>query len=348
MLFGDSGTLEWAWPWVLAAWPLPLLVWLLPPLAESVLALPVPFAERMATLATHEKRPLRMGRLLLAGICWTLLVGAAMRPQWVGEPVKLPVSGRSMMLAVDLSGSMREQDLELNGNPATRLAVVKSVLTPFIERREGDRLGLILFGDQPYLQTPLTFDRRMVAQMLAESEIGLAGERTALGAAVGLAVRKLRDLEGDPRVLVLLTDGRNTAGELAPEEALELAEQVGLRIYTIGVGADEAFIRTLFGTRRVNPSAELDETTLQAFAERTGGRYFRARSPEELEQIYAELDRLEPVEVDEETYRPLRELYPWPLAGALVFAVIGILIGLGFSRFSKKTVPAIPSGVVHA
>ncbi|MDP7630952.1 MAG: VWA domain-containing protein, partial [SAR324 cluster bacterium] len=121
------------------------MVWLLPPLAEPVLALPVPFAERMAAHATSEKRPLRMGRLLFAGFCWTLLVVAALRPQWVGEPVKLPVSGRSMMLAVDLSGSMREQDLELNGDPATRLAVVKSVLAPFIERREGDRLGLILF-----------------------------------------------------------------------------------------------------------------------------------------------------------------------------------------------------------
>jgi Ca-activated chloride channel family protein len=196
------------------------------------------------------------------------------------------------------------------------------VLAPFIARREGDRLGLILFGDQPYLQTPLTFDRNMVAQMLIESEIGLAGERTALGAAVGLAIRKLRDLDDSQRVLVLLTDGRNTAGELAPKAALELAEQVGLRIYTIGVGADEAFIRTLFGTRRVNPSAELDEATLQAFAERTGGRYFRARSPQELEQIYMELDRLEPIEMDEQTYRPLQELYPWPL---------GLAVGLGLA-----------------
>ena len=318
----DPGTLVWAWPWLLAAWPLPLLIWLLPPLAAVALALPVPFAERMAAHAASEKRPLQMGRLLLAGVCWTLLVVAALRPQWVGEPIKMPVSGRSMMLAVDLSGSMREQDLELNGDPATRLAVVKSVLAPFIARREGDRLGLILFGDQPYLQTPLTFDRNMVAQMLIESEIGLAGERTALGAAVGLAIRKLRDLEDSQRVLVLLTDGRNTTGELSPKAALELAEQVGLRIYTIGVGADEAFIRTLFGTRRVNPSAELDEATLQAFAERTGGRYFRARSPQELEQIYMELDRLEPIEMDEQTYRPLQELYPWPL---------GLAVGLGLA-----------------
>lgn len=318
----NPGTLVWAWPWLLAAWPLPLLIWLLPPLAAVALALPVPFAERMAAHAASEKRPLQMGRLLLAGVCWTLLVVAALRPQWVGAPIKMPVSGRSMMLAVDLSGSMREQDLELNGDPATRLAVVKSVLAPFIARREGDRLGLILFGDQPYLQTPLTFDRNMVAQMLIESEIGLAGERTALGAAVGLAIRKLRDLEDSQRVLVLLTDGRNTTGELSPKAALELAEQVGLRIYTIGVGADEAFIRTLFGTRRVNPSAELDEATLQAFAERTGGRYFRARSPQELEQIYMELDRLEPIEMDEQTYRPLQELYPWPL---------GLAVGLGLA-----------------
>ena len=155
---------------------------------------------------TNEWNP----SLLLAFIIWVFLVGAASRPQWVGEAIELPVSGRSVMLAVDLSGSMEETDLELGGQPVTRLQVVKSVLKPFIERREGDRLGLILFGDQAYLQTPLTFDRKTLSQMLEEAELGLAGEKTAIGDAIGLAVKRMLELSEEEKVLVLLTDGRNT------------------------------------------------------------------------------------------------------------------------------------------
>ena len=187
-----------------------------------------------------------------------------MRPQWVGEPTELPLTGRSLMLAVDLSGSMKEKDMELNGKSANRLEVVKSVLRTFIKRRSGDRLGLILFGSQAYLQTPLTFDIKTLLQMLEESELGLAGERTAIGDSIGLAIKKMKNLSSEEKVLILLTDGQNTAGEVSPEDAASVAAKIGLKIHTIGVGADEGRIRTFFGKQKFNPSSELDEIMLKS------------------------------------------------------------------------------------
>ncbi len=323
MSLSDSFSL--AWPWMALLWPLPWLVrrfW--PATAEPIQAITVPFG-----VTASGGSPSGRWQILRAGgawLCWTLLVLAATHPLWAGDPVEVPRSGRNLMLAVDLSGSMKEEDLQLNGNPATRLEVVKSVLNPFIERRKGDRLGLILFGDEAYLQTPLTFDRVTVSQMLRESVIGLAGESTAIGSAIGLAVRHLRDLPEAQRVLILLTDGQNTAGELSPEDALKLAVETGVRIHAIGVGADEMLIRTLFGTRRVNPSAELDETLLRSFANQTGGQYFRARDTQDLEAIYQELDRIEPVEQSQETYRPITPLFPWPLG---LGVLLSLLLALG-------------------
>mgnify|MGYP002214261675 FL=1 len=316
--------LEFLWPWVALVWPLPLLIrWLWPATPVPPQALQVPFLERLQHLSGNSQTPrfkTQQLAFLLALVCWTLLVGAATRPQWVGEPISLPVSGRSLMLAVDLSGSMKEEDLQLSGNPTNRLNVVKNVLQEFITRRNGDRLGLILFGEQAYLQTPLTFDRKTVQQMLLESEIGLAGERTAIGNAIGLGVKRLQGLEESERVLILLTDGANTAGDISPEQAARLAEQAGVRIYTIGVGADEMLVQTFFGTRRVNPSRDLDEKLLQTIASLTGGQYFRARSTEELAKIYQLLDELEPVERDADVFRPLKPLYPWLLAVALLLS----------------------------
>jgi Ca-activated chloride channel family protein len=207
-----------------------------------------------------------------------------------------------------------------------RLQATQQVAGDFIEQRVGDRIGLILFGQQAYLQTPLTFDRKTVQQLLQEAVIGLAGKETAIGDAIGLAVKRLRDHPVDSRVLILLTDGANTAGEVSPLKAAELAAQAGLKIYTIGIGADELLVRSLFGTRRVNPSQDLDEKTLTAIAETTGGRYFRARHLEELQQIYQLLDRLEPVNEDAQYFRPRHALYPWPLAGALLLALALLIL----------------------
>ena len=311
--------IHFEWPWLLTALPLPLLVrWLLPantPLEQS--ALKVPFLDDFSDAKTpliskHQQWP-----LLLATIAWFLLVIACTRPQWLGEPIEQAVSGRDLMLAVDLSGSMEEQDFLINKNPVDRLTAIKWVASDFINRRIGDRIGLILFGTQAYLQTPLTFDRKTVLTLLNESAIGLAGENTAIGDAIGLAVKRLKNQPANSRVLILLTDGANTAGEVSPLKAAELAAANQLKIYTIGVGADEMIVRSFFGNRKVNPSRDLDENTLVQVAESTGGRYFRARNSEELNNIYMLLDKLEPVEKDKQYFRPRSELYFWPLSLAL-------------------------------
>src|SRR5690606_26603878 len=178
----------------------------------------------------------RRRRAAIAVACWVLLVAAAARPQWLGELDRIEVSGRSLMLGVDISGSMDIGDLELDGRPADRLTVVKTLGADFLERRTGDRVGLILFGTRAYLQAPLTFDRATVATLLDESVTGLAGERTAIGDAIGLAIKRLREVEAEQRVLVLLTDGANTAGSVEPLEAARLAATAGLTIHTIEIG----------------------------------------------------------------------------------------------------------------
>jgi len=309
------------WPWVAVLLPLPLIMrFLLRPVEfNETAALRVPFFQEVQQQSSLSRPSINNSRLLLlAVLAWLLLVLAAMRPQWLGEFVEIPVSGRDLMLAVDLSGSMEERDFVIKDKQVDRLTATKWVAGQFIERRVGDRLGLILFGEQAYLQTPLTFDRKTVKTLLYEAAIGLAGQSTAIGDAIGLAVKRLREREEQSRVLILLTDGANTAGAVQPLAAAELAAREGLKIYTIGIGADEMIVRSIFGSRRVNPSAELDEKTLRAIADKTGGRYFRARDTEELEQIYALLDELEPIEKDVQRFRPQSALFYWPLALALL------------------------------
>lgn len=315
---------EFAWPLLFLALPLPLAVrWLWRPAPRGGgAALRVAFAGEFADLGTAgPAAPGNRAPLALAALGWLLLVAAAARPQWLGEPIEQTVSGRDLMLAVDLSGSMDIEDFVVNREVSNRLEAVKRVATAFIERRTGDRVGLILFGEQAYLQVPLTFDRKTVENLLNEAAIGLAGDKTAIGDAIGLAIKRLRDNPADQRVLILLSDGANTAGQVQPLQAAELAAREGLKIYTIGVGADEMIVRDFFGTRRVNPSEDLDEAAMTAIAEKTGGRYFRARNTEELDQIYALLDQLEPASRDAQYFRPRDELYPWPLTLALLAGV---------------------------
>ncbi|NCF34980.1 MAG: VWA domain-containing protein [Gammaproteobacteria bacterium] len=315
------------WPLALLLIPLPALVYYALPArsAQQQAALRVPALDdfRLGPAPQASIRP-RRWRQLLSLLAWLLLVLAASRPQWLGESVAIPISGRDLMLAVDLSDSMRTADFLVEGKQVDRLTATKRVASNFIERRRGDRLGLILFGTQAYLQSPLTFDSKTVNRLLRESAIGLAGERTAIGDAIGLAIKRL-DLEsGNSRVLILMTDGANTAGEVTPLKAAQLAASRELKIYTIGIGADEQIETTWFGLRRVNPSAQLDEKTLREIAQVTGGSYFRARDSAELEQIYAQLDTLEPIPRDQQNLRSVDALFAWPLAAALALA--GMLV----------------------
>ena len=316
--------IEWVWPWVVLALPLPLLIRRLArPLVRSEPALTVPdvgwFTSERADAGVGRSG--LDGRGLLLGAAWALLVTAVMRPEHTGAPVNLPSTGRDLMLAVDISGSMSTEDMVVDDAPATRLTAVKEVVNDFVERRRGDRVGLILFGTNAYLQAPLSFDLHTVNTLLTEAPIGIAGGKTAVGDAIGLAVKHLRSRPAESRVLVLLTDGASNVGEVPPAKAAELAAREGIRIHTIGVGADELRLPSIFGgflPRIVNPSADLDEQTLELVASTTGGRYFRARDTNELVGIYTQLDRLEPAAQEAETYRPTRSLYHWPLAAALL------------------------------
>ncbi len=316
--------IHFEWPWLLFVLPLPWLVRMILPASTPVeqAALIVPFLEDFSGGETKKVSVSNRWLMLPAVIAWCLLVIASTRPQWLGEPIEQAVSGRDLMLAVDLSGSMEEQDFVIENKRVDRLTATKWVAGQFIERRISDRLGLILFGTQAYLQTPLTFDRQTVLTLLNESAIGLAGESTAIGDAIGLAVKRLSKHKADSRVLILLTDGANTAGEVSPIKAAELAAEKNLKIYTIGIGADEMIVRGFFGNRRVNPSRDLDEKTLREIAEKTGGRYFRARDTQELSNIYQILDQLEPIEKDRQYFRPKSELYFWPLSLGLIMAAI--------------------------
>ena len=323
-----------AWWWMLFALPLPWLVRRFssadPVERDAALKVPVP-GEFVGLTGSGAPGAHATGRLLLLWGIWALVVIAAARPQHVGEPTALPVTGRDLLVAVDLSGSMEEQDFQLGGDWVDRLTATKAVAREFIDRRVGDRIGLILFGRETYLQTPLTFDRETVQTLLDESVIGLAGKETAIGDAIGLGIKTLTDagIEENRRVLILLTDGANTAGAVDPLKAADLARDRGMVIYAIGIGADALMVRSLFGVRQINPSADLDEETLTTIAEGTGGAYFRARDTEELQRIYTVLDELEPAAGEEEGFRPVAEYFYWPLGLALGLSLAWAAAGFG-------------------
>lgn len=332
------------WPWMFVLLPLPLLgYWFRKPVASSQSkALRVPFFNTINQLSrqTQDLHAAKMSPLLIiALLAWLFLITASAQPKWSGEAISIPISGRDLMLAVDISGSMEQTDMFYANDPVDRLTAVKAVLLPFIKQRTGDRIGLILFGDHAYLQTPLTFDRKTIEQMLLESFIGMAGQRaTAIGDAIGLAVKRLKDLpatQSESRVLILLTDGSNNAG-IAPLTAAKLAKQIGIKIYTIGFGADEMVVRSFFGRQRVNPSRDLDEKPLKEIARITGGQYFRARDTQELQKIYQTLDKMEPVESDNLTYRPTKSLFHYPLSIALALAILVFLMRQLFSPFYRN------------
>jgi len=319
--------MHFAWPWVWLALPLPWLLSRLLPRAATTTpaALRVPFFRRLQQLAPPVSHSITAPRLRrwIGYLVWLLLVCAAARPQWLGPPVVIPLSGRDLMLAVDLSGSMKTPDMTLDGNQVDRLSMIKSVAGKFIAQRTGDRIGLILFGTHAYLQTPLTYDRTTVRTMLDEAAIGMAGNATAIGDAIGLAVKRLRHYPNQSRVLILLTDGANDAGEVTPLQAAKLAAEEHIRIYTIGVGADRMLVSGFFGNQvAVNPSQDLDADALRAIAKATGGRFFRAKNTRQLREIYHELDRLEPTVTSKATFRPFTALYPWPLGFAFLISLL--------------------------
>lgn len=262
---------------------------------------------------------------LLLWLVWIFMVVALMRPQWTGDPIALPITGRDLLLAVDISGSMGQEDMIVNGSRGSRLDMVKDVVKDFIANRTGDRVGLLLFGTYAYLQAPLTFDRKTVGELLQETPVAVAGGKTAIGNAIGLAIKQfVRKKEGD-RIMILLTDGANNAGDLKPLTAAKLAAKENIRIYTIGVGGGQVKISgpmgLIFGIN-ARSTSDLDEPTLKKIAEMTGGEYFYAASTEKLQEIYQKLNAYEPIVQEEEIYRPVTSLVHYPLGLAFMFSLI--------------------------
>jgi Ca-activated chloride channel homolog len=311
--------LHLAWPWMALLLPLPwIMVRLRRAAGPNGAAVYLPFAASVTTSAPAAT--LSRGALALLSAVWALLVLAGMRPQWLGQPLPVATTGRQVVLAIDCSGSMASQDME---GGESRLQVVQDVAGHFIDQRRGDQIGLILFGTQPYLQAPLTTDIPTVHQFLDEAVVGVAGPQTAIGDAIGLAIKQLRQRASTggasmrQSVLILLTDGGNDAGVMPPLQAAQLAAQTGLRIFTIGVGAAEQ--QSLFGMTLGN--SDLDVDLLQKIASITGGQYFRATDAEALGAVYHKIDELEPVSGDKRWLRPAAEWFTWPLGLALLLSL---------------------------
>jgi Ca-activated chloride channel family protein len=324
--------LEFSWPLVFLALPLPLLVyWLMPRAPRQDAALRIPFYRQLVQLHTDTNRHYNKSVLMLicCSLIWILVVIAGSRPQWVGDPVQIPTTGRDMMLTLDMSGSMEARDMFLNNTQLSRFQVMKAVISDFVEKREGDRLGLALFAAHAYILTPMTYDLGTVQRLVEELEIGMIDESaTAIGDAVGISVKHLRQQPENRRIMILLTDGINNAGELTPVQAAQLARTEGITMHVVGIASDQFAQRSMFGNRPGALISEIDDATMTQIAQMTGGRYFRARTLEDMVEIYDELDQMEPIEQDEQTYRPITLLFHWPLGAALLLSFLLALLAL--------------------
>jgi Ca-activated chloride channel family protein len=313
-------SIELAWPWALLLLPLPLLAWwLLPPYRERQASVQIPFFARFAAATGQTPQPgaVVLRRLplqmIIAVVVWCLLVIALARPQWVGEPITHDISARDLMLAVDISGSMEQPDFRAaDGTTKRRLDGVKQVVGAFIARRRGDRVGLILFGSKAYVQVPFTQDLRTTQALLDQAQVAMAGQQTAIGDAIGLAIKSFDASKADQKLMILLTDGNDTASRVPPAHAAEIARQRGLVIYTIGVGDPNAS-----GENRV------DLATLRDVASTTGGSFFRAEDGAQLDAVYRDIDKLAPVKLASQSWRPKLPLFQWPLGAAVVLALLG-------------------------
>lgn len=324
--------LDFAWPWAFLLLLLPLAAWwLLPPYRAQQASVQVPFFDRLAeaTGQTPQQGAVilrrRMMQMVVAIVVWVLMVTAIARPQWVGDPITREVSARDLILAVDISGSMDQSDFRTtDGKTLTRLDGVKRVIGDFIKRRKGDRVALILFGTKAYVQVPFTQDLQTAQELLDQTKVGMAGQQTAIGDTIGLAIKTFETSKARQKLLILLTDGNDTASRVPPEHAADIAAQKRVVVYTIGVGDPAAS-----GENRV------DLSTLQTVATVTHGQFFRAEDGAELEKIYANIDRLAPAKVETQSWRPKLPLFHWPLGAAVMLSLLAwlaLLVGSAWSR----------------
>jgi Ca-activated chloride channel homolog len=242
------------------------------------------------------------------------------------------------MLALDTSGSMRALDFIEDEKRITRLAVVKGVVSKFIDNRPNDRIGMVVFGEQAYTQCPLTLDQGVLQTFLSKLEIGMAGDSTAIGSAIGISVKRLKDLQSKSKVIILLTDGRNNAGSLLPVQAAQTAKTFGIKIHTIGVGTQGKapfLVNSVFGQRYVYQEVDIDETTLAEISNITGGQYFRATDLESLQNIYHQIDKMEKSEVKVIDHSEYNELFYYFLIPGLLL----LFIEIGLSNTLLRRIP---------
>ncbi len=332
---------NFAYPYAIFLLALPVLIRYLLPAIKGLHgdALRVPFIKDLQKISvksggiwgTVSSNKTSSGLLTLLYLIYALLVIAAARPQWIGDPVRSRSQSRDILLVMDISNSMLQPDFAIGNNRINRLSAVKKVATEFIQKRRDDRMGLILFGTRAYLQAPITYDKRSIQEILWNMDAGMAGDSTSIGDAVGLALKALKDSPNkDEKIIILLTDGENNDGSLSMPEAINLAKNENVKIYTIGVGAETSFVQSFFGMRIGAPNQELDEASLKKLAAETKGNYFRAKDTATLQKIYNIIDKLEPAENNEQYVIETKELFYIPLIGALVLA--GILIALSRRR----------------
>ena len=267
--------------------------------------------------------------LILRTLCIALLVIAASRPQLynVSRDIKSP--GVDIILCLDTSGSMQALDFQINSKPVTRLDAVKKVVNEFIKKREMDRIGLVVFGEEAFTQSPLTLDKGLLSGLIEKMEIGMAGDSTAIGSAIAISGKRLKDLQAKSKIIILLTDGRNNAGDITPEQAAEAVQALGIKIYTIGVGSRGPApfkVKTMFGTRIIHQRVDLDEVTLKKIAETGKGKYYRADDSETLSEIYNRIDREEKTEIKVKEFFHFKELYPMFLIPALILLGLEIML----------------------
>lgn len=328
-----------ALPWAWLLWPLPFLFWFLisPVKAQASAVLKVPFYPAMQTLVHNDKTWLVKRRYFIWLIlAWTFFIFALSGPQWVGEPRTLSRESYNIMLVLDISPSMGVNDIDDHGRRVTRLYAVKRAAKQFVAKRVGDKIGLILFGEQAYLMTPLTYDRRNVAQRLEDATVGLAGKSTSMGDAMGLAIKRLQQVPAQGRMIILLTDGVSNSGVLTPVKAATLASEEKIQINTIGLHSslNPRSFDGLFLS--MSGAADLDEDTLKLVAKTTGGHYYRATDQASLERIYEHIDKMARVNQDQTEIRPRYEYYPWFLgAGLLIFLILLLgRMGLSWQQFT--------------
>jgi Ca-activated chloride channel family protein len=327
-----ASAVELAAPWALVLLAVPFLSSrLLPPYKERQAALRVPLFERLASGPGRKPEPGAvvtrkiLFERIVAPLVFVLLVAAAARPQLVEPPVRRTQSARDVLLAVDITESMGTRDFtDPQGRKVGRLDAVKLVLDDFITRREGDRIGLLVFGDAPHLQAPFTLDHGLCRELLAETRVGMAGPRTMIGDAIGLAIKLLDAGKARQKVAVLLTDGNDTGSRVPPAKAAEIARSRGITIHTVGIG-DPA----------TKGSDLVDTGTLQGIAGETGGRFFLALGRTDLDGIYRKLDEIEKTDVETSSYRPRRPLFQWPLGAAFLLVAVLYLVMTAFTTLRE-------------